>query len=133
VVPFAPASPPDNVITLTHDDGTPFSLLSIDLARNFPFDPAPTVTFIGTKAGGGTVTESFTVTTPEGVRAFQTFAFTGFTDLVSVSWGQPVLADGLHQFDTIRLAVIPEPSTLTLAGIGGVALVGLAVRRRRPE
>ena len=68
VSPFAPGAAPDNVITLTQDDGTPFSLLSIDLARNFPFDPAPTVTFTGDLAGGGTVTQTFTVTTPVGTR-----------------------------------------------------------------
>jgi hypothetical protein len=42
VVAFSPATPPDNVISLTQDNGKPFSILSIDLARNFPFDPAPT-------------------------------------------------------------------------------------------
>src|SRR5207302_154849 len=35
---FAPASPPDNVLELTQDNGQPFTLLSIDLARLFPFD-----------------------------------------------------------------------------------------------
>jgi hypothetical protein len=49
------------------------------------------------------VTESFTVTTLVGVRGFQTFDFTGFTNLVSVTWGQPQLADGLHQFTDISL------------------------------
>src|SRR5207244_1429781 len=39
---FSPAT-----ITLTQTNGDPFSLLSIDLARNFEFDPAPTVTFTG--------------------------------------------------------------------------------------
>jgi hypothetical protein len=53
VVAFAPAtSPPDNVITLSQDGGGPFPILSIDLARNSAFDPAPTVDFVGTKADG---------------------------------------------------------------------------------
>ena len=117
---FAPASPPDNVIQLTHDNGDPFSLISIDLARLFPFDPAPTVTFTGTFVGGGTITESFTVTTASGVRAFQTFDFAGFTNLTSVTWGQPVLAEGLHQFTNIVLQspVVPEPSALILMTLG---------------
>src|SRR6185312_5630916 len=77
VVAFAPASsPPDNVIELTQTSGQPFSLVSIDLARDFPFDPAPTVEFTGVKAGGGTVMQSFTVTVPVGTAAFQTFDFT---------------------------------------------------------
>jgi hypothetical protein len=135
IVAFAPAtSPPDNVIQLTRVDGQPFDLLSIDLARNSAFDPAPTVTFTGVKAGGGTVTETFTVTTPIGTAAFQTFDFTGFTGLSSVSFGQPQLSDGLNQFSMITIAsnAIPEPSSLCLVAAGG--LVGLAFRtmRRRP-
>jgi hypothetical protein len=84
---FAPAT---NVLSQT--DRKPFSLLSIDLARNFDFDPAPTVMFTRTLAGGGTVSETFTVTTPAGFPgAFQTFQFTGFSNLSSVSWDQPDL------------------------------------------
>jgi hypothetical protein len=119
LVAFAPAtSPPDNIIDLVKTDGTAFSLLSIDLARNFAFDPAPTVTFTGTLSGGGTVTESFTITTPVGTAAFQTFDFTGFTNVTSVTWGQPQLSDGLHQFANIHIAnPVPEPSTLVMSSI----------------
>lgn len=130
---FAPAAPPDNVIELTRTDGGPFSLLSIDLARNFAFDPAPTVTFTGTLAGGGTLTETFTVTTPSGTAAFQTFTFTGWADLVSVQWGQPVLAAGLHQFTNVSLdtpAAVPEPGTLLLAGVGLAFVAGRGLARR---
>jgi PEP-CTERM motif len=128
---FAPAtSPPDNTITLTQNNGKPFTLKSIDLARNFPFDPAPTVTFTGDLVGGGTVTESFTVTTPAGTRAFQTFDFTGFTNVTSVSWGQPQLSEGLHQFTNIDILTIPEPASLALAGIGLAVGTGYVLRRR---
>lgn len=132
VVPFAPASsPPGNVITLSRVDGNPFSMLSIDLARNFPFDPAPTVTFVGALAGGGSVSQSFTVTVPIGDRAFQTFALTGFSQVLAVSWEQPQLADGLHQFTNIELASVPEPSSLALLAAGAVTLA--IVRWRRPR
>jgi hypothetical protein len=134
VFAFAPTtSPPDNAITLTQDNGQPFSLLSIDLARNFLFDPAPTVTFTGTQAGGGTVTESFTVTTLVGVSAFQAFHFTGFTNLVSVTWGQPELAGGLHQFTDILLqtGAVPEPSTLILLALGVPLVLAYTSRARR--
>jgi hypothetical protein len=128
LVAFAPLAPPDNVIQLTQTNGKPFALLSIDLARNFPFDPAPTVTFTGVLAGGGTVTESFTVTTPIGVRAFQTFNFTGFGDVTSVSWGQPPVADGLHQFTDVVLDTnpFPEPGSLTLYVLGALGMLACA-------
>ena len=128
-----PISP--SAVELTRADGAPFTLGSIDLARNFAFDPAPTVTFTGTLAGGGTVSQSFTVTTPVGQQAFQTFAFTGFNDVTRVTWNQPPLADGLHQFTDITFVTpdqapsVPEPATLALFGVA--ACTGLALRRRR--
>jgi PEP-CTERM motif len=133
IVAFAPAtSPPDNVIELTQTNGQPFDLVSIDLARNSAFDPAPTVTFTGTKAGGGTVMESFTVTVPSGTAAFQTFDFTGFAGLTAVTWGQPQLSAGLHQFSRIDIAsAVPEPSSLLLLSVGLAAVGGVACHRRR--
>jgi hypothetical protein len=134
IVTFAPtSSPPDNVIELTQTNGQPFNLVSIDLARNSAFDPAPSVTFTGTKPGG-TVTETFTVTVPVGTAAFQTFQFTGFTGVTSVSWGQPQLSDGLHQFSNIdiSLGVVPEPSVPCLVVLGGsISLAWRSLRRRK--
>jgi hypothetical protein len=126
---FAPAT-----ITLVQTSGDPFSLLSIDLARNFAFDPAPTVTFTGTLAGGGTVTETFMVTEPPGFpQSFTPFNFTGFTNLTSVSWNQPDPAAGLNQFTDITLSTVPEPASIVTGGIGAmlVAVAGFRARRRR--
>lgn len=133
--PFAPAGDPPNVVQLTRPGGTPFSLGSIDLARNFAFDPAPTVNFTGVKAGGGEVMQSFTVTKiPEGTAAFETFEFNGFTDLVELRWDQPVLARGLHQFDNIRIleaTAIPEPSSVFMAAIGATLFAAVSLRNHR--
>jgi hypothetical protein len=118
-------------VTLTRTDGGAFDLLAIDLARNFAFDPAPTVTFTGTLAGGGTVVESFTVSTPTGTAAFETFSYSGFTDLVSVEWDQPFdLAQGLHQFTDVTLQTVPEPPGWVMAGIGLCGISGMLVWRR---
>jgi hypothetical protein len=109
-----------STITLTQVDGNPFTMISIDLARNFSFDPAPTVTFTGTYAGGGAVTQTFSVTTPPGpVGAFQQFNFINFVDVTQVTWSQPaLLSEGLHQFTDV--AIVPEPSTLVLSGIAAL-------------
>jgi hypothetical protein len=137
VAAFSPAT-----INLAQTSGDPFSLLSIDLARNFEFDPAPTVTFTGSLVGGGTVSESFTVTTPSGAGAFQSFSFTGFTNLKSVIWDQPTFDLGLYQFTNINLSTaagsaIPEPSSLviamTLFGGGGLASIRRRRQRQQPE
>jgi hypothetical protein len=136
VVAFAPAtSPPDNVIELTQTNGQPFSLVSIDLARNGAFDPAPTVTFTAVRADGSSPPpESFTATVPAGTAAFQTFDFdpSRFTNVKSVSWGQPQLSDGLHQFSQIVIAsAVPEPSAVQLFAVGlSFALACSALRRR---
>jgi hypothetical protein len=127
---FAPAT-----VTLTQIGGNPFSLLSIDLARNFALDPAPMVTFTGVLAGGGSVTESFSVTSSSPPNTFQTFAFAGFGDVTSVSWNQSDVNQGVHQFTNVVLdaspASAPEPASLTLFSFGLVGLAGCRLRRRR--
>ncbi|QEH35355.1 hypothetical protein OJF2_39060 [Aquisphaera giovannonii] len=124
---FAPAT-----ITLTRTDGGPFSLLSIDLARNFAFDAAPSVTFTGTLAGGGTVTQTFTVSTPSPPLVFQPFDFAGFTNLTSVSWDQGNGTQGIHQFGNIHLgAAVPEPPALALTALGIPVLLACRIRAGR--
>lgn len=121
-----------SAVVLTQSDGSPFSLSSIALARNFDFDPPPTVTFTGKLAGGGTVTQAFTVTTPTGTAAFQTFHFTDFNDVIAVDWSQGAsAAAGLHQFTDVTLSTgftppptVPEPASFVLLA-GGIAAIAL--------
>lgn len=125
-----------STVQLRASDGSSFSLTSISLARNFDFDPAPTVTFTGDLAGGGTVTESFTVTTPVGTAAFQAFNFSTLNDVTAVTWNQPPdPATGLHQFSDITVSTggvpstVPEPASLMLFSVGFITLVLVARRK----
>ena len=77
-------------------DGSAFDLTSIDLSRvSLTISGGATVNFIGDKADGTQVFQSFTV----GFElAFDTFTFEGFDDLLFVSWAQE---RPFHQFDNI--------------------------------
>ena len=128
---FAPAT-----ITLFQTTGDPFSLMSIDLARDFAFNAPPSTTFTGTLARGGTVTATVSVSTSSPPLVFQTFNLTGFTNLTSVSWDQDAnAAQSTHQFSNIHLQVgasVPEPSALLLLAMGApLAIAYVSLHRRR--
>jgi hypothetical protein len=127
-------------ITLQRSGGGVFDLLAIDLGQ---FRPGPVfegdVTFTGVKADSSTVTENFQL--PVGLTApvvLQTFDFTGFTNVTSVSWdagGGSTPFEHFHQFGNIELqvnnAAVPEPAGLTLLCIGAVGWLGYARHRRQ--
>jgi hypothetical protein len=71
--------------TLSVFGGGNFDLVSIDLSELNGSVGPQTVTFQGNLFGGGTVSQTFTTDGPFGL---QTFNFSGFTNLVSVSWDQ---------------------------------------------
>jgi hypothetical protein len=81
-------------ITLTQNGGGTFSLNSIDLDWLNGYGPVP-VNFVGTKSDNSIINAHFDLDFVEG---FQTFNFTEFTNLISVSWEQE---DNFHQFDNI--------------------------------
>ena len=129
-------------IILTKDDGTPFDLVSIDLAEvppnrvhpDGPTDSGPfPLEFFGTKVGGGSVSQTLTI---DSFLTLKTFTFSGFSNLVEVNWFQGpggMIATGggpTHQFDNIVLGdPIPEPSSIVLFALGAV---GLVYMMRRP-
>jgi hypothetical protein len=101
-------------------DGGAFDLLSIDLGRALTFESPPSgVTFIGTISSGGTVSQSFNLSSVLGP---QHFTFQGFQDLTRVTWNEINLE--LYQWDNIVVeAKTPEPSSILLLLVGAGALV----------
>jgi hypothetical protein len=91
------------------------------------FPPAPAdepTTFTGTTVGGGTVTQTFDVDT----LTFSTYAFSGFTNLTSLSW--TATGQFTPQFANIHLSTVPEPGTWAMLMLGVFGL-GARLRTRR--
>ncbi|MDR3636948.1 MAG: Ig-like domain repeat protein [Isosphaeraceae bacterium] len=97
-------------ISLTPDNGGPFTLSSIDLSTIWNSIYTPTVTFTGTRADGSQVQQSFTLSNQLG---FQTETFTGFTNLTSVTWKSTGTSD-YHQFRNVS---VTTSGTSTASGI----------------
>lgn len=101
-----------NTTTIARADAGIFGLTSIDLANwgvglaGFP--PTFPVKFIGRKADLTTVEQTFTVANFVGTPQLQTFTFSGFTNLVSVTMTQATYASGTaFQFNNLVYAIGP--------------------------
>jgi hypothetical protein len=112
------------------NSGSLFSLVSMDLGEfSTLYSGQPlTVSFIGYHPDGSTVTESFTTdgiidgTGP--LADFQTFHFTGFTDLTRVE--VPTYGWSLDNL----VVSVPEPASGTVLALGGLLLGAWQLRRR---
>ncbi len=117
-------------IVLTKNGGGSFNLKSIDLDwLNGPGSGNVPVNFTGTYANGGTIQANFLLDTSKG---FETFDFTGFEKLSSVSWKQeksPSTLLGYHHFDNIVLEPVPEPVTILGTLVAGA--LGIGIKRKQ--
>lgn len=110
---------------LSQVNGSAFNLDSIDLTVAYPGltgDGVVVVTFTGEHADHTTVSQTFAVN--DG--APQTFKFTGFNNLTSVTWSNDAM---YHQFDNVNVAAVPEPETYAMF-LAGLGLLGMARRSR---
>jgi hypothetical protein len=115
--------------------GLPFSLLTFDGARALEDYPANSIRVLGRDSDGGVIADqTFALGANDGLGGdpdFETFvlspAFSGLTYVTFVSLEQYPIA-----VDNLDLVVVPEPSSLPLAGpILGVLLLGSTLHRRR--
>jgi hypothetical protein len=124
--------------TLSLTGATPatFSLQSLDLSGVLGFGPsdALSINIVGTRSNGSLVFASQPFSVIGGaVSTYGSSFFTGFTGLTSVSFsgtaGNYARYVGLDNI-AITITPVPEPETLALL-IGGLALMGVVLRRRK--
>jgi hypothetical protein len=106
--------------TLTADGNINFDFSSAFLGS---FNSAASLTFEGFFAGGGSITQTFSL----GLNTRALFNFTGFNNLSSLVISAPT--DGMFALMddlTVSASSVPEPSTLAIFALG---IIGLASRR----
>ncbi len=142
----------ESIVAITHNDGIltkvgggVFSLQRFDFA-GFPTDKEVSFTVTGVRDGFPTITQHFNlnilscladclvdgkVDGKGGVDDFQTFYLdSNWTNLMSVRWthtGDGTIRSGLFALDNIVVnepKTVPEPSSITLLGLGTFFLLG---------
>lgn len=117
-------------ITIELAGGGLFSLASLDAAGTFTQMDRPLTLMLTGIGTGGTVTTTI-FATPEDAETFTTYLLDGFTNLSSLTiMGGPVYPEFSIDNLVVTAAAVPEPASWALM-IGGLGVMGGAVRRRR--
>lgn len=116
------ACDPSQKITVSHNEGSLFSFLSLDYALLDILSSVQTVSFTGFQFGGGTIETEIDFS-----QVWNTTSFTGFDSLSKL---ELILSDYPGSdvaIDNLVLATVPNVNTAILLS---VALLGLRARRR---
>ena len=105
-------------LVLTVEDGRPLNLYTVDLTEGPAGQEGGDFAVKATFADNSTLT---VVLTPDGISGLETFEFTNFLNVTSVSFGVN-LPDGQHRIDNIVAEIIPEPTTILLFSLGCLVL-----------
>lgn len=117
-----------SVIELQRADGGAFNFNSIDLIKLSKLNVGGnSVTFTGTFASGGTITQDATFGKNF---SFTNTAFSGFTNLKSVTWQEDRNLARDFQFDNINVSAVPEPGSYAMLA-AGLGLLAFVSRRKK--
>lgn len=110
---------------LTTVDSSNFFVTSFDAKSRTPLTTPESLLVTGLRADGTEVTAAFDLT-----HDFQNFILTGFDDLVSLTFSDPI--NGYWVIDNIAVgpSPVPEPATWAML-LAGLSAVGVTLRRRR--
>ena len=117
-----------SVIEVQRADGGAFNFNSIDLIKLSRLNVGGnSVTFTGTFASGGTITQDATFGKNF---SFTNTAFSGFTNLKSVTWQEDRNLARDFQFDNINVSAVPEPGSYAMLA-AGLGLLAFVSRRKK--
>ena len=113
-----------STLTMTADNGKRFSISSLDASSLY--NPAGTLTLIGTKAGGGTVSTVLNLNS-----ALSTYAVSGLGLVTSLELTFDGTVEGApYDLDNVNLNVVPIPAAVWLFG-SALGLLGWIRRGNR--